>query len=126
MIVLPAHVPVFPEAGVFAGNVLVTPGATETVPFTGNFVMLTVTGSALQLRSHARSCVMRVSTPDSTDRVRVSSWAHQRGDQATKRNSQRSHLSPRFNRHFPYPKSIALVMRPKNLCDIVTLLEIGE
>ena len=73
--VLPAHVPVFPTAGVFAGNVLVIPGATETVPFTGFFVMLTVTGSETQLRSHARSCAMRVSTPDSADRVSLSSWA---------------------------------------------------
>src|SRR5450759_2328328 len=75
VIVLPAHVLVFPAAGVFAGNVLVIPGATATVPFTGFFVMLTVTASALQLRSQARSCAMRVSTPDSADRVSVSSWA---------------------------------------------------
>jgi len=75
VIVLPAHVPVLPEAGVFGGNVLVTPGTTATVPFTGFFVMLTVTESALQFRSHARSCEMRVSTPDSADRVSVSSWA---------------------------------------------------
>ena len=75
VMVLPAHVPVFPAAGVFAGNVLVTPGATATVPFTGFFVMLTVTGSETQLRSQARSCAMRVSTPDSADRVSVSSWA---------------------------------------------------
>src|SRR5450759_5445699 len=75
VMVLPAQVPVFPAAGVFAGNVLVIPGATATVPFTGFFVMLTVTASALQLRSQARSCAMRVSTPDSADRVRVSSWA---------------------------------------------------
>src|SRR5476651_1109087 len=75
VIVLPAHVPAFPAAGVFAGNVLVTPGATATVPFTGFFVMLTVTGSETQLRSHARSCAMRVSTPDSADRVSLSSWA---------------------------------------------------
>jgi len=25
----------------------------------------------------------------------------QRGDQASKRNNQRSHLSPRFDQHFP-------------------------
>ena len=73
---------------------------------------------------------------------------HQRGDQATQQNCPRSHLSPRCNRHFPRdgmhdsrrrgchgshrraaerlsllaPNRCALGMRPKNLCDSVTLL----
>jgi hypothetical protein len=73
--VLPAHAPVLPPAGVLEGIVLVAPGTTEAVPFTGFFVMLTLTGSALQFRSHARSCEMRESTPDSAFRVRLRSWA---------------------------------------------------
>ena len=77
---------------------------------------------------------------------------HQRGDQASKRNSQRSHLSPPLQPSFPRddindsrrrgsngshrraaerlslyaPNQCALVLRPKNLCDSVTLLGIGE
>jgi len=66
VIVLPAQVPVFPAAGVFAGNVLVIPGATETVPFTGFFVMLTVTGSEKRsfdpMPAHAR-CAYRPRIP---------------------------------------------------------------
>jgi len=106
VIVLPAHVPVFPAAGVFAGNVLVIPGATATVPFTGFFVMLTVTASALQLRSQARSCAMRVSTPDSADRVSVSSWAQANAAPSSEAIRQASETvrvrisAPRCNRHF--------------------------
>ena len=107
VIILPAHVPVFPAAGVFAGNVLVIPGATEAVPFTGFFVMLTVTGSETQLRSQARSCAMGVSTPDPAERVSLSSWAladatpiseaiRQQNETASVRIS-----APRCNRHFP-------------------------
>ena len=106
VIVLPAHVPVLPAAGVFAGNVLVTLGTTATVPFTGFFVMLTVTASALQLRSHARSCAMRVSTPDSADRVSVSSWAQANATPISEAIRQASETvrvrisAPRCNRHF--------------------------
>lgn len=72
---MPAQVPEFPAAGVLAGKVLATPGVTETVPCTGFFVMLTLTGSVLQFRSQARSSAMLVSTPEAAGRVSVSSWA---------------------------------------------------
>src|ERR1019366_4907450 len=106
VIVLPAHVPVFPAAGVFAGNVLVTPGTTATDPFTGFLVMFTVTGSETQLRSQARSCATRVSTPDSADRVSVSSWANANAapiSEAIRQASETASVrisAPRCNRHF--------------------------
>jgi hypothetical protein len=104
--VLPAHVPVLPEAGVLGGNVLAIPGTTETVPCTGFFVILTFMASALQFRSHARSCEMRVLTPDSAGRVSVSSWAVADWTHISAANRQPSGISlripaPRFNRLFP-------------------------
>jgi hypothetical protein len=50
---LPAQFPLSPDAGVLAGMVL-TPCTTETSPFIGCFVMVTVFGKALQLRSQDR------------------------------------------------------------------------
>ena len=106
VMVLPAQVPVLPEAGVSAGNVLVTPGTTATVPFTGFLVMLTLTGSETQLRSQARSCAMRVSTPDSADRVSLSSWAQVDAAPSSEAIRQASETvsvrisAPRCNRHF--------------------------
>jgi len=158
VIVLPAHVPVFPAAGVFAGNVLVTPGTTATDPFTGFLVMFTVTGSETQLRSQARSCATRVSTPDSADRVSVSSWANANAapiseairqasetagvrisapplqpsfprddiNDSRRRGSNGSHRRAAERLSLCAPNQCALVLRPKNLCDSVTLLGIGE
>ena len=70
-VLLPAHAPTLPAPAVLSGIVLATPGTTERVPFTGFFVMVTVTGSVLQFRSHPRSHAMKESAPDSADRVRL-------------------------------------------------------
>jgi hypothetical protein len=62
-------------AGAPSGIVLVARRTTETVPFTGFLLMLTSTGIALQLASHARAYAMRLSTPESADRARLRAWA---------------------------------------------------
>jgi hypothetical protein len=50
LIVLPAHAPVLPDAGVLAGTTS-SASSTEAVPFIGCLVMVIVSGCGLQLRS---------------------------------------------------------------------------
>jgi hypothetical protein len=81
---LPAQFPLSPDAGVLAGIVL-TPCTTETSPFIGCFVMVTVFGKALQLRSQDREYAMPLSTPDFAERVSLSSAPSAASANVTKR-----------------------------------------
>jgi hypothetical protein len=113
----PAHAPVLPEAGVLDGIVLVTPDATEIVPFDGFFVTVTVTGVALQLRSHARSCAIVDSVPDRAERVSSSVCAaagaapiNEAVTQASEKASVRILTSKGLcGNHSPFQQMIAMI-----------------